>query len=142
MPRRYPHAEQHAAKLPRALRTLGAVLLLCSPLGCGGGGDDTQGAAGAQPLPNVGQPCTVECVTGFVCERAGPFAGQCTAGCGSGAACQILAPDTACFSMSTPQCGLTCTADAQCPTGTTCQLIEGMLGCRIPAASPPPMPGG
>jgi hypothetical protein len=97
--RKDPVAE---AKLSRATRvrsfasscaTIAALLWLNA---CGGE-SETKGAAGAGPLPNVGMTCTNECMTGFVCERAGVFAGQCTAGCSSGAACQLLFPGTACF---------------------------------------------
>jgi len=114
---------------------LGVLAAACLWSACGGGGDDTQGAAGSQPLPTIGAPCTVDCLTGWVCERTGPFAGQCTAGCGSGAACQLLAPNTACFGTGpAAQCGMLCTTSADCPTGTSCQPVAGMMGCRLTAA--------
>ncbi len=105
---------------------------------CGGGGGDMKGAAGSGPLPTIGAPCTTDCMTGWVCERAGFYAGQCTASCGSGAACQLLAPNTACFGTGpAAQCGVLCTSSAECPTGTTCQPVAGMMGC-LRSATPTP----
>ena len=107
---------------------------------CGGGNEETGGAAGAGPLPSIGMTCTKDCMSSF-CERTGVFAGQCTAGCNSGAACQLIFPGTACFGTATPQCGLMCTTNEQCPLGTACVSIDGKLGCRVQAV-PPPAPGG
>lgn len=134
--RRQAHRTSNAT--PSRCTLIGLLAAACLWCACGGGGDDTKGAAGSQPLPTIGAPCTVDCMTGWVCERSGAFAGQCTAGCGSGAACQLLAPNTACFGMGPgAQCGVLCTGDAECPTGTTCQLVGSMMGCRL-AATPMP----
>ena len=134
--RRQPHRRSFDSSSRRALLGLLAAACLCCA--CGGGGGEMQGVAGSQPLPTIGAPCTVDCMTGWVCERSGAFAGQCTAGCGSGAACQLLAPNTACFGMgAVAQCGVVCTTNAECPTGTACKPVAGMMGCLLSATPAP-----
>jgi hypothetical protein len=95
-------------------------LLVPALLACGGKGHGGGGAgAGA---PGVGQRCQDNCQTGFICEQAGIFNGQCTVGCTSDPACGVLDSRARCFGT---ECGLPCSVDIDCPAGTHCGLIPG-----------------
>jgi hypothetical protein len=126
------HTSRHAGVLlPLALSALLAA--------CAADASEDDGSAGmsAGP-PTVGMPCMGGCESGLVCANAGRFARQCTAGCNSASACQLLSPGSGaqCFGATGPQCGLPCSSDAQCPMGTTCQALDTGMACKIPPVAP------
>jgi len=85
----------------------------------------------AQP-PTIGMPCTGSCMGGLICASSGPFARQCTASCNNAAACQVLVSGNAqCYGSAAPQCGLPCTTGMECPEGTSCQVVEGAMACKL-----------
>jgi hypothetical protein len=125
-------------------------LVLLAALGCGaskGNGATVQvpgtgGAAGAQQVqgsggapstggpPRAGEPCQQgACMQGLSCEHAGFFAGLCTAGCGSDAACGLLSSRARCFGSTNQECGLPCAIDIDCPMGTHCVAL-GSIGTQ------------
>jgi hypothetical protein len=112
------------------LRAL-ATVLLCAAAACSGD-DDGGGSAGSAPMvtPSLGEPCTNQCTSGLVCGFGGVFRGQCTAQCSGPASCMLLAPGkpTACVA----ECGLSCTGDGECPTGTICGPVSGQMVCIVP----------
>ncbi|MDH5670893.1 MAG: hypothetical protein OEZ06_02030 [Myxococcales bacterium] len=111
--------------LPRICTALLTSLLLSTATGCGddGGGG---GAAGAPAtIPKLGEPCTSTCASGTVCENTGPFAGLCTTQCSNDAACSLLLGTSKCFGETVPRCGLPCSSDLQCPSGTHCAMAYG-----------------
>jgi len=103
------------------------ALLLFAITACGS--DDDDGSAGSAPMmtPTLGDRCTAECTTGLVCSASGPFRRQCSAFCSGVDSCSMLAPSkmTVCVS----ECGLRCTGNGDCPTGTVCGPVSGQMAC-------------
>ncbi|MDD9938143.1 MAG: hypothetical protein OXT09_31325 [Myxococcales bacterium] len=102
------------------------VLGACSDDSGDGGG----GMAGAPAMtPGVGEPCVTTCQPGFVCERAGPFSGVCSADCNSDAACGLLVSGSICVGAPYFKCGVSCTTIDDCPTGTACVSLANRMTC-------------
>ena len=110
-----------------------ALALIAALGGCGSDDDDGGGTAGSTPMaiPALSAPCTSDCTSGLVCGTSGLFPRQCSAQCSGVGSCNMLAPGrtTSCFGGSTGECGIRCSFDAECPTGTKCRAVAGDMGC-------------